>query len=251
MFELALLFFAGVLGGVMNAVAGGGTFVTFPALVFAGLPPVAANATSTAAALPGYLAAAIGFRREIAAIEGVPLKFLTLWAAIGGAVGSLLLLISSDRAFSALVPILLLIATGVFYWSEPLRHFASRWRSGVAPFSLATLLPVAIYGGYFNGGLGIILLALFALWGMTDLHQMNGLKSWLSFALSAVSVLVLAMASKIVWGPAAIVAAGTIIGGYTGAPVARHIPKRILRLLIVAVGLVMAVIFFKRLINGV
>lgn len=250
MFELALLFFAGVLGGIMNAVAGGGTFITFPALIFAGLPPVAANATSTLAALPGYMAAAIGFRGEIAAMRGVPLKFLTIWAAAGGALGSGLLLISSNEAFSALVPVLLLIATAVFYWSEPLRRFASGFRSGVVPFGLGTLLPVAIYGGYFNGGLGIILLALFALWGMTDLHQMNGLKSWLSFALSAISVAVLAIAGKIVWGPAVIMAAGTIIGGYTGAPVARRIPRHILRLLIVAVGLVMAVIFFWRLVKG-
>lgn len=251
MFEFALLFLAGVLGGMLNAVAGGGTFITFPALVFTGVPPVAANATTTVAALPGYLAAAIGFRHDIAAMQGAPMVKLTLWTMFGGAIGSGLLLISSNQAFSVLVPFLLLLATVVFTWAGPIRAYASRWRSVVTPFGLGTLLPMAIYGGYFNGGLGIIMLALFAMWGMTDLHQMNGLKSWLSFALAIVAFAIFAVGGKIVWGPAAIMSAGTIIGGYAGAPVARRIPMRALRLLIAAVGFGMTAIFFWRLLKGV
>lgn len=251
MFEIALLFLAGVIGGMLNAVAGGGTFITFPVLVFAGVPPIAANATSTVAALPGYLAATLGFRRDIAAMEGAPMLKLTAWTVIGGAVGCGLLLVSSNAIFSVLVPFLLLAATVVFYWSEPIRGWASRWRSVVTPFGLGTLLPMAIYGGYFNGGLGIIMLAVFAMWGMTDLHQMNGLKSWLSFALAVIAFAVFAVGGKIVWGPAAIMSAGTIIGGYAGAPVARRIPRQALRLLIAAVGFGMTAIFFWRLLNGV
>lgn len=250
MFDIVLLFVAGVLGGMLNAVAGGGTFITFPALVFTGVPPVAANATTTVAALPGYLAAAWGFRRDIRAMEGAPLLRVTIWTMAGGAVGAGLLMVSSNEGFAMLVPFLLLLATVVFTWSDQVRRAASRWRQAVAPFGLGTLLPMAVYGGYFNGGLGIIMLAVFAMWGMTDLHQMNGLKSWLSFALSLIAFAVFAVGGSIVWGPAAIMALGTIIGGYSGAPVARRIPRHILRLLIAFVGFGMTVIFFWRLIQG-
>lgn len=250
MFDLVLLFVAGILGGMLNAVAGGGTFITFPALIFTGAPPVAANATTTVAALPGYLAAAWGFRRDIRSMEGAPLLRLTLWTMAGGAIGAALLMVSSNEAFAALVPFLLLLATIVFTWSDQVRRAASRWRQAVLPFGLGTLLPMAVYGGYFNGGLGIIMLAVFAMWGMTDLHQMNGLKSWLSFALSLIAFAVFALGGSILWGPAAIMAAGTIIGGYSGAPVARRIPRHHLRMLIALVGFGMTAIFFWRLIQG-
>lgn len=170
---------------------------------------------------------------------------------VGGATGSGLPLINSNRAFSLLVPFLLLLATIVFYWSGPVRRFASRWRRAVAPFSLGTMLPVVIYGGYFNGGLGIILLALFTMWGMTDLHQMNGLKSWLSFALSVIAFAIFAFAGKIVWGAAAMMSSGTIIGGLAGPAIAKRIPLPVLRLLIAVVGFGMSAIFFYRLIKGV
>ncbi|MTD98899.1 TSUP family transporter [Paracoccus sp. YIM 132242] len=250
MLEAALLFFAGLLGGMLNAVAGGGTFITFPALVFIGIPPVVANATTTVAALPGYLASAIGFRGDIRAIQGAPFLKLTVWTMVGGAVGSGLLLVSSNKAFSALVPFLLLTATLVFSFADDVRRMASRWRSVVKPFGLGILMPVAIYGGYFNGGLGIVLLAMFAMWGMTDLHQMNGLKCWMSFALSVVAFAIFAAGGAVAWGPAAIMAAGTITGGYAGAPVARRIPRDTLRLLIAVIGLGMTAIFFWRLYQG-
>ena len=250
MFDLVLLYVAGVVGGILNAVAGGGTFITFPALVFTGVPPVTANATSTVAALPGYLAAAIGFRRDITAITDAPMLRLTIWMMLGGAVGSGLLLVSSNAAFAVLVPFLLLAATLIFLNGPRIREWASRWASVVAPFGLGTLLPVAVYGGYFNGGLGIILLALFSMWGMTNIHQMNGLKSWLSFALSMVSFVIFAIGGQIVWGAAAVMAAGTITGGYLGAPVARRIPLHWLRILIAAVGFGMTAVFFWRLFNG-
>lgn len=248
--EFALLFFAGLLGGMLNAVAGGGTFITFPALVFIGIPPVAANATSTIAALPGYLSSAIGFRDDIRRIHEAPLVRLTVWTMIGGAVGSGLLLVSSNKAFSALVPFLLLIATLVFYRADDVRRMASRWQSVVKPFGLGILLPVAVYGGYFNGGLGIVLLAVFAMWGMTDLHEMNGLKCWLSFALSVIAFAVFAAGGTVAWGPAGIMALGTIAGGYAGPPVARRIPRHVLRLLIAVIGFGMTAIFFWRLIQG-
>ena len=250
MLEGLLLFTAGFFGGMLNAVAGGGTFITFPALVFIGIPPVVANATSTIAALPGYLSSAIGFRDDIRNIHDAPFVKLTVWTMIGGAIGSGLLLVSSNKAFSALVPFLLLIATLVFYRADDVRRMASRWRSVVVPFGLGIMLPVAIYGGYFNGGLGIVLLAVFAMWGMTDLHQMNGLKCWLSFALSLVAFAVFAAGGAVAWGPAAVMAAGTITGGYAGPPLARRIPRHTLRLLIAIVGFGMTAIFFWRLFQG-
>ena len=250
MLEALLLFAAGFFGGMLNAVAGGGTFITFPALVFTGIPPVVANATTTVAALPGYLSSAIAFRNDIRRIHDAPFARLTAWTMIGGAIGSGLLLVSSNKAFSVLVPFLLLAATLVFYRADDVRRMASRWRSVVKPFGLGILMPVAIYGGYFNGGLGIILLAVFAMWGMSDLHAMNGLKCWLSFALSLVAFAVFAAGGAVAWGPAAIMAAGTIAGGYAGAPVARRIPRYTLRLLIAVVGFGMTAIFFWRLIQG-
>lgn len=250
MTDLLILFVAGLLGGVLNAVAGGGTFITFPALVLTGVPPVMANATSTVAALPGYLAAAIGFRRDIAAITEAPLLRVTIWTMIGGAVGSGLLLISSDAAFSVLVPFLLLAATLIFLNGPRIRKWAARWTGVVAPFGLGTLLPVAVYGGYFNGGLGIVLLALFTMWGMTDLHQMNGLKSWLSFALSVISFVIFTLGGQVAWGAAAAMAVGTITGGLCGAPLARRLPAPALRSLIALIGFGTTAVFFWRLIGG-
>ena len=245
--ELALLFCAGFLGGLMNTVAGGGTFVTFPALVFTGVPVVAANATATFAALPGYLAGAVGFRNEVMQFDRKLLGRLTLWTLVGGAIGSFLLRVSSDAAFAVLVPFLLLTATLAFVFGDRAREFAARHRSAIAAFGVGSLLLVAIYGGYFNGGLGIILLALFSLWGMVDLHAMNGLKNWLSFALSLVSGVIFVSLGMIYWTPALLMMVGTIIGGYLGAPVARWLPRSVLRALIAAVGFGMTAIFFQRL----
>ncbi|WP_313135222.1 sulfite exporter TauE/SafE family protein [Paracoccus jeotgali] len=247
MFELILVLFAGFFGGLLNAIAGGGTFITFPALVFIGVPVIAANATSTVAAMPGYLSAAIGFRRDIAEIERPLLLRLTLWGMLGGSVGSGLLLISSNEAFALLIPFLLLGATLVFLRGPQIREWAARQRGAVTPFGIGTLIPVAIYGGFFNGGLGIVLLALFAMWGMINLHAMNGLKCWLSFALSVISFAIFAAGGQIVWAEGFAMAIGTLLGGIAGAPVARRIPVPVLRALIGAVGFGMSAVFLVRL----
>lgn len=247
MADLILIFVAGLVGGLLNAIAGGGTFITFPTLVFTGMPVIAANATSTVAALPGYLAAAIGFRRDIARLDRKLLIRLTGWTMLGSAIGSVLLLKSPDKAFAVLVPFLLLGATLVFMNGARIREWAARQRGLVTAFGAGTMIPVAIYGGYFNGGLGIVLLALFSMWGMTNLHEMNGLKCWLSFALSVVSMLIFAGGGKIVWIPALVMGLGTILGGLAGAPVARRIPMPVLRKLIAAVGFGMTAVFLYRL----
>ena len=246
MADLILILVAGFLGGLLNAIAGGGTFITFPALVFIGIPEIAANATSTVAAMPGYLSAAIGFRKDIAELDRKLLLRLTLWSMLGGAIGSGLLLISSNEAFAILIPFLLLGATLVFLRGAQIREWAARQRGAVTAFGAGTMIPVAIYGGFFNGGLGIVLLALFSMWGMTNLHAMNGLKCWLSFALSVVSFVIFAIGGKVVWIPALVMGLGTILGGLAGAPVARRIPMPLLRKLIAAVGFGMTAVFLYR-----
>lgn len=247
MTDTLMMLAAGFFGGMLNAVAGGGTFITFPALVASGVPVVMANATSTVAALPGYLAAAIAFRRDIAEIQPQRIRKTTLWTLVGGTIGSCLLLVSSNEAFALLVPFLLLAATSIFIWGARVREWAAQHRSMVVPFGAGTMVPVAIYGGYFNGGLGIVLLALFALWGMTNLNAMNGLKSWLSFALSMISFVIFAIGGQVAWMPAAVMSIGTILGGYLGAPVARRLPVAWLRTLIATIGFGMTALFFWRL----
>ena len=246
MLEAVVLLSAASLAGALNAVAGGGTFLTFPALVYAGVPPIPANATSTLAVFPGYLTGALGFRRELAAIDRGRLLRLLGLGLLGGLAGSLLLLVTPAEVFRAVVPWLLLVATLVFAVGDTV---ASRFRdkTGRAPVPLGPgLFVVSVYGGYFNGGLGIMLMALFAAAGMRDLNAMNGLKGGVSFVLSAISVATFAAAGLIAWPQAVLMMAGSTAGGYLGARIARVMPRFAVRLLIVAVGLGMSALFFLR-----
>ena len=237
---------AAFLAGVLNTLAGGGTFLTFPALVAAGLPPVVANATSAVAVLPGYAGGAAGFRAELSRMRPALLGRLCLWALAGGMAGAGLLTVSSDAVFALMVPFLLLAATLMFLFGGRLRAWASRQR-GLAPFGGPALFAVALYGGYFNGGLGIVLLALFAFWGMEDIHQMNGLKNGLSFAISAMSVGVFALAGIVAWPVAAAMMAAATAGGYAGAPLARRVSAAALRWGIAGIGFAMTAVFLARL----
>ncbi|MFT6675948.1 MAG: putative membrane protein YfcA [Sulfitobacter sp.] len=247
MFDLIILILAAFGAGALNTVAGGGTFLTLPALIFTGVPPVAANATSAVAVFPGYASGALGFLPEMRMFERAQLIRLTLVTLAGGLVGSALLLVSSDKAFSVVVPFLLLAATLVFLFGDHIRRWAAAKARSVTPYGSAGLFCVSIYGGYFNGGLGIVLLALFALWGMANLHQMNGLKSGLSFALSGISVVTFSLAGLVEWHQALVMMLASTAGGYAGAPLARIIPMQALRLLIAAIGFGMSAVFFLRL----
>jgi uncharacterized protein len=249
MFDLTLLIAAAFGAGVLNTIAGGGTFLTFPALVFTGIPPVIANATSAVAVFPGYLGGALGFRRELRAFDRARLVRLTGVALLGGLAGSFLLLVSSDAAFSAVVPFLLLAATLAFLWGDRIRDWAARRRRAVTPYGPIGLFLISVYGGYFNGGLGIVLLALFALWGLSNIHQMNGLKNGLSFALSAISVAIFSLAGIVAWPQAVAMMIASTAGGYAGAPIARALPKPVVRGIIAAVGFSMSLVFFWRLAN--
>ena len=250
MTDILILLAAAFGAGVLNTIAGGGTFLTFPALVFTGVPPVAANATSAVAVFPGYLGGAVGFRRELATLDRRRLLRLGLIALAGGVTGAGLLLISSNEAFSIVVPFLLLAATIIFLFGDTIRTWAAAHARSITPEGAAGLFVVSLYGGYFNGGLGIVLLALFAMWGMMDLHRMNGLKNGLSFAISAVSVAVFALAGLVAWPQALMMMVAATVGGYAGAPLARALPKATVRGLIALIGFGMSAVFFWRLVSG-
>lgn len=247
MTDYLVLATAAFFAGILNTVAGGGTFLTFPALVYTGVPVVAANATSAVAVFPGYLAGAAGFRQEIATLDRIRLVKIVAATAIGGLIGSVLLLVSSNEAFSAVVPFLLALATLAFAFGDKIRDWAQRRSFSTAEGPVGTVL-VSIYGGYFNGGLGIVLLALFSLWGMRDLNLMNGLKTGLSFVLSAISVATFALAGLVAWPQALVMMAAATAGGYAGAPLARALPRSVVRAVVIVVGTVMSAIFFWRLV---
>ena len=251
MFDITVLLAAAFVAGALNAVAGGGSFLTLPALVLTGVPPVVANATGTVALLPGYLAGAWGFREDWQAPPGLSLHRLMVLSLIGGALGAVLLLMTSESAFRRIVPWLLLAATAMFALGPRLRAWAAP-PAGSAPRPPSALkaslgvLAVSVYGGYFNGGLGILLLALFGLLGQTQLNAMNGMKNLVSAVLTAIAVLIYAAGGVVLWPQALMMMVAATLGGYGGARVARRIPAPWLRAGIVVTGLVMAALFFWR-----
>jgi uncharacterized membrane protein YfcA len=243
-----IIIIAAFLAGILNAIAGGGTFLTFPALVYAGVPPVIANATSALAVFPGYLSSALGFKDDIATVDRSQLIRQCLLSLAGGLIGALLLLVSSNDFFTKIVPFLLLASTAIFAFQDRILTWGRNGGLQLTPYGALGTLAVSIYGGYFNGGLGIVLLALYALWGLTNLNLMNGLKNGISFVISAISVLTFAIAGLIVWPSAIIMMVANILGGYFGAKIAKRLSKRIVRGIVIIVGLVMSIVFFYRLI---
>ena len=247
MLEWCVLLLAAFVAGALNAVAGGGSFLTLPALVFTGVPPVAANATGTVALLPGYAAGAWGFREDMQAPPGLSMKSVVLLSLIGGSLGAALLLFTPNELLRKVVPWLLLAATAMFAFGPQLRAWAAGKNAEHTAPSVTKaalgMLAVAIYGGYFNGGLGILLLALL---GQTNLNAMNGTKNLVSALLTAIAVAIYAAGGVVQWKQALIMMVAATLGGYLGARVARKIPANWLRGGIVVVGLVMAILFFLK-----
>lgn len=242
--HLILLAAAAFGGGMLNAAAGGGTFLTLPALIWAGVPPVAANATGTVALLPGYIASTLGFREDLQQRRDVNLPMIAVASLLGGVCGAILLQITPNTVFRQIVPWFMLIATLCFACWPLVQHRLKRKADAGAITTFAGVFAVAVYGGYFNGGLGIILLALFGALGFADLNFMNGLKNAVSAILTMIAVLVYAWGGIVSWEYAVLMMASAIAGGYLGARWARRIPSRWLRLGVVAVGTTMTVIFF-------
>lgn len=244
---LWILAAAAFLGGALNALAGGGTFLTFPALtVFAGLPPIAANATSAVSALPGYLGSVAGSHRDLASVHGVGVRTLVATAAVGGSVGAGLLLLTPAPLFRGLIPWLLLAATALFALGPRLTTARHETTPVGKVAVLSPLLAVSIYGGYFNGGLGILLLAAFGLLGLSSLPTMSALKNLMSAVLASFSVVIFAAGGIVAWREAAVMAVASLAGGYVGARVTRRLPRIVLRVVVVGTGLTMTVLFFLR-----
>lgn len=244
--DILLLAAAGLAAGMLNAVAGGGTFLSLPALIHAGIPPVSANATATLTALPGYLSSAWGFRHDMQAEGALPLKAIVLAGAAGSLLGALLLIVTPAETFLWVVPWLLLLATLMFAFGPRLMHLARSRGAGEAgaAASAALITAVSVYGGYFNGGLGIMLLAAFGFIGYVSLHGMNGLKNLLSAVVSLASAGMFIAAGLIAWEPALVMALSAALGGYLGARLSRRIRRTdLLRHFVTAIGLAMTVLF--------
>lgn len=250
--RLAVAFGAAFIAGTMNALAGGGTLVTFPALIWLGLPSVSANATSTVAIWPGSLGAIWGYRRELGSAEP---RLLALIAPslVGGITGALLLRFTPPALFDALVPFLVLFATIMFMIQEPIQrkletgkttaHKSNRWLAGAVLFQLI----VAVYGGYFGAGIGIMMLAALSILGLKDIHQMNGLKNFFALCINGVAALYFVFAHMVEWPYVVTMALGAVAGGYGGAGAARRLGRTAVRRIVIGVGFGMALsLFFRR-----
>jgi uncharacterized membrane protein YfcA len=249
--DIALLVSAGFAGGTVNAIAGGATFFTFPAMLAAGVPPVAANASNTVALFPASLAASVALRRELATVRPHLPRLLTVGLA-GGIAGAVLLLATSDRAFMALVPWLLLLATLIFAFSPQLLAWVRAHRGAdtiIFRPSAGTLVLIAVcavYGGYFGAGVGIMMMAGLALAGLEDLQVANALKNLLAGAINGIAVVVFVASGVVVWPAALVMLAGAVLGGVFGARIARRIPKLVFRWLVIAIGSLLTVWYFLR-----
>ena len=241
-----LLVAAAFLAGAMNAVAGGGSFITFPALVFAGIPSVTANATNTVALFPAAFASAWGYRHDFPKLERVSLATMLTISLVGGVLGALLLIFTPEHTFNALIPWLLAAATLLFAGGRRATPWLKR-RVHFGPVGLGVVqFGIAVYGGYFGGAIGILMLASFALFGLENIHSMNGLKSLLNGTMNGVAVICFVLAGKVAWVPALTMLGAAMVGGYAGARVSRRMNPDHVRMTVIAIGTAMSVAFFLR-----
>jgi uncharacterized membrane protein YfcA len=252
--QALVLVLAGAVAGFMNAIAGGGTLVTFPSLLFIGLPSVVANATSTIGLLPAALSSAVGYRKKIPSVR----RWLRVFAPVsllGGLLGGILLVRTPTKTFDGLVPFLILFATLLFMAHQWFQRFAgkrmsslrmsapsSRWLIGAAAFQAA----VAVYGGYFGAGIGILMLASLGILGFEDVNEMNSLKVMLGFLINIVAAVYFIMSGLVDFPSAGVMMVGTIAGGYGGAHFAQRVPQNVVRGMITAIGLIISAVMFYR-----
>ena len=254
------LFFAAVLAGVINSVAGGGSFITFPALIFAGISPILANTTNTAAVWPGTVASTVAYRKAFTREARRLLLPLAITGVVGGILGARILLKTPPATFLRIVPWLLLGATLLFVFSgritgwirsrANLKDGESVGGSGTPRSLMAGVLflelLVSIYVGYFGAGVGILFLSLLALMGMEDIHAMNGMKTLLVSIVNGTALVTFIVARMIVWPQALLMLVGALIGGYGGAWVAQKMNPQHVRWLVIAIGFAMSAYFFVR-----
>jgi uncharacterized protein len=260
LWQTVVILAAAFVAGIMNSVAGGGTLLTFPALIWIGIDPKVANVTSTVALWPGSLGAMFGFRREL---EGSRRWMVVLGPAslLGGLVGAYLLLRTPSRTFAAIVPYLILFATTVFAAGDPINRMLRRKRletsdhqAEAVPDSKSWIGVAAlqffssIYGGYFGAGNGIIMLAVMTLFGLTDIHQMNGLKNFFAVCINVIAsaYFIASGALNESWPLALVMTASAVAGGYFGAGLARRLGRRSVRVAIICIGVAMTLSLLLR-----
>ena len=251
LWQVSLVFLSALIAGMMNSVAGGGTLVAFPTLLWIGVEPIRANVTCTVALWPGSLGAMFGFRHELGDSRRLML-LLGVPSVAGGLIGAFLLLLTPSRVFASIVPFLILFATILFSAGEPItrrlarskapRTYAERspsrgWWAGAIVFQFV----VAIYGGYFGAGMGILMLAALGLMGLTDIHQMNGLKNFFAVCINIIAAAYFIASGRVEWPYALVMVVGAIVGGYGGAGLARKLGRRFVRRAVIVIGFAMAV----------
>ncbi len=240
------LFLVAALAGALNSVAGGGSFLALPALLYAGVLPVAANATTTFAMWPGSVAAAVAYREHI----NIDRRWLLPMGAsslLGGLLGGQLLMRTSDVSFMRLLPWLMFVATLTFTFGGAIAARLGREGTrGVSPWALLLQVAIATYGGYFGGGMGIMMLAVMSVAGMANIHEMNGTKVLLAVVINGIALLEFFLHGAIVWTPGLVMAAGGITGGYAGAGVARRLPPERVRTAVTVIAWGLTVYFFVK-----
>ena len=249
--DLIILFAAGTLAGAMNAIAGGGSFVGFPAMVFTGLPSVAANASNTVALVPGTIASAAAYltgsrRMGLTGLANVPFPALLGVSTAGGLAGALLLLSTPVITFDAVVPWLLLFATITFAFG---RQFGA-WLRTHLRLGPRTLLPLqfllGIYGGYFGGAVGIMMLAAWSLLDGADIKSLNPTRTVIVSAMNGIAVICFVVAGQVHWPQTLAMLAGGILGGFAGARLGQRLPASLIRGIVMAITVIITLIFFRR-----
>jgi len=240
-----ILFVAGAVAGAINAVAGGGTFLTFGALSLAGMPPIVANATSSISQLPGYVTSTLAYWSDIRTFWRSALVLAAI-SVVGAMLGSLVLLSLDNPSFSAMVPWLLIGATALFAagpWLKPKPRPGKEAPVGGLTGGLVQFI-TAIYGGFFGAGMGVMMLATLGLTQAGDYHRLNALKNMLSIVIASVAIVVFVSGGVIAWPQALVMVPGVAVGGYAGVWIARRVPQPILRGFVIAVGLALAAYYF-------
>ena len=242
--QIFLLAGAAVLGSALNAVAGGGSFFTFPALIFTGVPILNANATSTMALWPGAISSAYTYRSKLQVERRVLIPFILI-SIIGSIAGTSLLLLTPPDVLRSLLPYLMLSATLLLLFKTRIAN--NRWMpasSSNTPMVLGLQFIIGVYGGYFGGGMGILMLATFSLMGFTDLMQMNALKSYLGAIINGIAVVIFVVMKEVYWSQALVMVTAAIFGGYLGAFLGTRISQKYLHWFIIGVGTFFTVYFF-------
>jgi uncharacterized protein len=248
-FNGLLLFTTAFIAGGLNAVAGGGSFITFPMLIFTGVSPIVANATNTTAMWAGSLSSVGAYRRDFA-IEPHVLISLTIASVVGGMLGSIALLYTSADVFRKLIPYLLLLATCVFIFGDACKQWLQSLdlkksaQSTQLGYLVTVQLAIAIYGGFFGAGAGILMLAALTLFSFKDMNTINALKSFLGTCFNGIAVILFIIAGLVTWPQAILMSIGSSLGGYLLARLARKIPAKIIRQFVSIVAIAMTTYFF-------